>query len=133
MAFGSVLEHLKVKHQEGSNTLELALEEDNPFYLKLIEDKKNKAIMRAAIAKVIGNNLKIKWVLQNNQDIDKKSRIKEEEKDGISSPSTLLERSLDLINREPMIQKAMDIFSAQIVETHHAEGGTDDRPVAEGP
>jgi DNA polymerase-3 subunit gamma/tau len=131
MAFGSVLEHLKVTHQEGTSTLELALEEDNPFYLKLIEDKKNKAIMSAAIAKVTGNNLKIKWVLQGNQDFGKKSRTKEEEKDEVSAPGTSLERSLDLINREPMIQKAMDIFSAQIVETYHAEDGTDNQSVGE--
>ena len=108
------------------------MEEDNPFYVKLIEDKKNKAIMRAAIAKVSSsNNLKIKWTLQNNQDLDKKSSTKEEEKGGISSPGTSFERSLDLINKEPMIQKAMDIFSAQIVETHHAEEGTNDQPVGE--
>ena len=133
MVFGSVLEHIKATHPEGSDTLELALGEDNPFYLKLIEDKKNKAIMSTAVAKVSGNNLKINWILQNNQEPDKKGSTKEEKeeaKDEISLPGNSFERSLDLINREPIIQRAMDIFSAQIVETRHAKDGTNDETVA---
>jgi hypothetical protein len=132
IVFGSMLEHLKVRHQKESSILELALEEDNPFYSKLIEDKKNKAILHASISKVSGNNMKIKWAFQNNKNPDKKNKIKNEKKNRISSTEASVERSLDLVNREPIIQKAMDIFSAQIIETHHAADRKNDQSVDDG-
>jgi DNA polymerase-3 subunit gamma/tau len=121
ITFGSVLEHLKIKHVEESNILELSLQEDNPFYWKMIEDQKNQAILHDALAHVTGNRIGVKWTLQNSHDFDVEKPTEKVENNSSPSSNAGLERSLDIVNREPIIQKAMEIFSAQIIKTHLAE------------
>ncbi len=125
MAFGSVLEHLQVNYKEGSTILELALNNENPFYLQLLEDKKNKALLHAALSKVSGKEMKITWTSANKKDTNnqkdeikpkeaQKENNKKENNKGIN-----LDNQLDLIKREPIIELAMEIFSAEIVKTHY--------------
>lgn len=121
MVFGSVLEHLKVEHQEESNIFELALQEENPFYWKLIEDKTNQSLLHKTLEKMRCNHIQIKWVNRKKQGTGKAKKNMDAKKNKGSSSGSTVERSLDLLNKEPIIQRAMDIFSAQIVETRIAE------------
>jgi len=126
MMFGSVLEHLQCTHDKDANALELSLKEENPFYARLIDDNKNQAILREALAKAGHGTMDVRWASRQSRVLDVEQPKAEDAPETPPSPKPPVQRSLDLINREPIIQRAMDIFSAQIISTRLAEDGADE-------
>ncbi|MBN2373032.1 DNA polymerase III subunit gamma/tau [bacterium] len=121
MVFGSVLDHLRVDYKDGSDFIELALKEDNSFYWRLLEDKKNLALLQAAIASSIGKSLEIRLRRPDGKGLENVGNTVEmPERDKIQLSKDIFGDSLALINKEPIIQTAIDIFSAEIVGTHIA-------------
>lgn len=123
MVFGSILEHFSINYKEGSNILELALKKDNPFYLEMIEEKKNQALLHAALTKVSGKILNIEWRSATERGPEEKvvsattvNNIKKQDK-----IKGHIEHPLEMLRKEPVIQMAMDIFSAEIVKTLHGK------------